>query len=113
MSARCHCLTVEHTLQDAALLMSRHGIRHVPVVDQGRVVNIVSERDLFALQRLSLKQLSTQIRSAPDQHRLAAGPGGGRDPPFAGNLLGQGVQARQLTELISHLNDVLAERCCT
>ena len=28
---------------------------------------------------------------------------------FARNLLGQGVQARQLTELISHLNDVLTE----
>jgi CBS domain-containing protein len=26
------------------------------------------------------------------------------------NLLGQGVQARQLTELISHLNDLLTER---
>jgi CBS domain-containing protein len=29
---------------------------------------------------------------------------------FARNLLGQGVHARQLTELISHLNDVLVER---
>jgi hypothetical protein len=29
---------------------------------------------------------------------------------FARNLLGQGVQARQLTTLISHLNDVLTER---
>jgi CBS domain-containing protein len=32
---------------------------------------------------------------------------------FARNLLGQGVRARQLTELISHLNDVLAERLVT
>ena len=108
MSSPIQCLTLEHTLQDAALLMSRHGIRHVPVTDQGRVVNIVSERDLFALQRLSLKQLSTQIRSAPDQASLVHLAQGIRR--FAANLLGQGVHARQLTELISHLNDVLTER---
>ena len=32
---------------------------------------------------------------------------------FARNLLGQGVGARQLTELISHLNDVLTEQLVT
>ncbi len=108
MSTPIHALTVDHTLQDAVLLMSRHAIRHLPVTEQGRVVNIVSERDLFALQRLSLKHLSTQLRAAPDQatlQHLAAQVG-----RFAGHLLGQGVQARQITELISHLNDVLTER---
>ena len=108
MSAPLHALTEEHTLQDAALLMSRHGIRHVPVTEDGRLVNIVSERDLFALQRLSLKQVSTQIRAARDVDTLKIVAGDIRR--FARNLLGQGVQARQLTELISHLNDVLAER---
>ena len=66
MSTPLHRLDSTDTLQDAALLMSRHGVRHVPVCDGGRLVNIVSERDLFALQRLSLKQLSTRIRAAPD-----------------------------------------------
>ncbi len=108
MSTPLHTLTVEHTLQDAALLMSRHAIRHVPVTEAGRLVNIVSERDLFALQRLSLKQISTQLRAAPDEGTLCHLAGEIRD--FAGNLLGQGVQARQLTELISHLNDLLTER---
>ena len=48
--------SLEHTAtaQDAALLMSREGIRHVPVTRDGRLAGIVSERDLFALQRLSL-----------------------------------------------------------
>ncbi len=108
MSTPIHALTLEHTLQDAALAMSRHGIRHLPVTDGGRVVNIVSERDLFALQRLSLKQLSTQIRAAADLPTLQHLAGQIRQ--FARNLLGQGVQSRQLTELISHLNDVLTER---
>lgn len=108
MSAPVHSLSAEHTLQDAALLMSRHGIRHVPVTEGGRLVNIVSERDLFALQRLSLKQLSTQIRAAADEPRLRQLAAQIRE--FARHLLGQGVQARQLTELVSHLNDLLTER---
>jgi len=108
MSQPVLSLTVEQTLQDAALLMSQHGLRHVPVTQGGRVVNIVSERDLFALQRLSLKQLGSGIRSAQNLAGLKLLAAGIRN--FARSLLGQGVQARQLTELISHLNDLLTAR---
>jgi CBS domain-containing protein len=112
MSAPVHALGLAHTAQDAALLMSKHGIRHVPVADDhGRVVGIISERDLFALQRLSLKQVSGAIRAAPDVSTLQAVAGDIRR--FARTLLGQGVGARQLTELISHLNDALTERLVT
>jgi CBS domain-containing protein len=105
MSTPLHWLDGSCTLQEAALVMARHGVRHLPVCESGRLVNIVSERDLFALQRLSLKQLSTRIRAASDLLSLQRAAVDIRG--FARNLLGQGVQARQLTELISHLNDVL------
>lgn len=108
MSAPVHCLTVDDTLQDAVLLMSRHGVRHVPVTDAGRLVSIVSEHDLFALKRLSLKHVGAQIRAADDLPALQIAAG--QIHCLAGHLLGQGVQARQITELISHLNDLLTER---
>ena len=108
MSAPVQALDIGHTLQDAAMLMSRHGVRHVPVTEAGRVVNIVSERDLFALQRVSLNQLSNQMRATKDLQSLPQLALQIRR--FARNLWGQGVHARQLTELISHLNDVLTER---
>ena len=108
MSAPLRTLTLEHTAQDAALLMSRHGIRHVPITEGGRAVGIVSERDLFALQRLSLKQVGTAIRAAQDLAALRRCAADIR--AFAGHLLAQGVRARQLTELISHLNDLLTQR---
>ncbi len=101
-------LSHEHTALDAALLMSKHGIRHVPVTRGGVAVGMVSERDLFAMQRLSLKQVSTSIRSAADVDTLKMLAQDIRR--FAHNLLGQGVHARQLTALISHLNDVLTAR---
>ena len=68
----------------------------------------MSERDLFAMQRLSLKQVSTSIRAAADVATLQLVAQDIRR--FARNLLSQGVQARQLTALISHLNDVLTQR---
>lgn len=108
MTTPLRTLGVADTAQDAALLMSRHGIRHVPVTEAGRAVGIVSERDLFALQRLSLKQVSTTLRAAPDLATLRQGSADIRR--LAHTLLGQGVHSRQLTELISHLNDLLTER---
>ena len=108
MSTPVHSLGVHHSVHDAALLMSRHGLRHVPVTEDGRLVNIVSERDLFSLQRLSLNHLGSALRDAPDTATLAALADDIRR--FARNLLAQGLNARALTELISHLNDLLCER---
>ncbi len=101
-------LDVSDTAQDAALLMSRHAIRHVPITRQGAVVGIVSERDLFAMQRMSLQQLSNALRGANSVDELKSLAPGIRQ--FAARLLGQGIQARQLTALVSHLNDLLTER---
>jgi len=108
MSAPVHSLAIGRTLLDAALLMSTHGVRHVPVTEGGRVVNVVSERDLFAVQRLSLRQIGARLRAAPDLAALVLLAAEIRR--FAGHLLGQGVGARQLTELVSRLNDTLTER---
>ncbi|MDP3761724.1 MAG: DUF294 nucleotidyltransferase-like domain-containing protein [Ramlibacter sp.] len=103
-----HSLTATDTAHDAALLMSRHGVRHVPVTRDGVAIGLVSERDLFAMQRLSLKQVSTSIRAARDVGTLKLVALDIRR--LARSLLSQGVQARQLTSLISHLNDVLTQR---
>ena len=108
MTGPLRTLDVANTAQDAALLMSRHGIRHVPVTRDGQLVGLVSERDLFALQRLSIKHVSSAIRAARDVPALASAAANIRR--FARTLLGQGVAARQLTQLISHLNDVLTEQ---
>jgi CBS domain-containing protein len=108
MSAPVQVIDSARTAHDASLAMSRHGIRHLPVVDGARVIGIVSERDLFALQRLSLEHVSSSIRRADDLPALQAAAREIRR--FARSLLGQDVGARRLTELISHLNDLLTER---
>ena len=108
MSKDVKTLTVDDTAEKAGLLMSRFNIRHLPVLDRGELVGIISERDLFSLQRLSLSNISSAIRGTDELAQLKKCADDIRQ--FARNLLGQGIQARQLTTLISHLNDVLTER---
>jgi CBS domain-containing protein len=96
------------TAQDAALAMVRHGIRHVLVVDQGIVRGIVSENDLFSLQRLGMRELSSAISRTDNLDRLV---GFGRDMRrLADDMLNQGMAAEQLTQFIASLNDVLSQR---
>ena len=108
MSKDVKTLTVDDTAEKAGLLMSRFNIRHLPVLDRGELVGIISERDLFSLQRLSLNSIGSAIRGTDELAQLKKCADDIRK--FARNLLGQGVQARQLTTLISHLNDVLTGR---
>ena len=108
MSQPVRTLDINASAQDAVLTMARFGVRHLPLTEQGRVVSIVSERDLFALQRLSLRQISSNLRAAPDIEALVAGAAEIRH--LAGQLLAQGLAARALTAMLSQLNDVLTER---
>ena len=39
---------LSHTFADCLRLMHQHGIRHLPVIDNGRPVTVVSIRDLLA-----------------------------------------------------------------
>jgi len=96
------------TAYDAALAMVRQGIRHIIVVDQGKVTGIVSEKDLFDLQRLSLRQISNEIKSAVDIDALAALAKEVRR--LAQSRLVEGISSKQLTLLISSLNDLLTQR---
>jgi len=105
-------LDANATAADAMLLMAEHSIRHVPVVQARggvtRVIGVVSERDLFALQRLSVRQLAVALRRADDPETLAVVAQDIRR--LSHHLVAQGVAADQLTRLISHLNDQLTRR---
>ncbi len=112
MTADVQTLDTRDTAADAMLLMAEQSIRHVPVMERRegvvRVAGVVSERDLFALQRLTLRQLSASLRSAVDVETLAQIAADVRR--LSHHLVAQGVVAAQLTRLISHLNDQLTAR---
>jgi CBS domain-containing protein len=52
---------------DAIFVMASRGIRHLLLVDDaGRLSGVISERDLFALQRVGVGQVRRAIESAED-----------------------------------------------
>lgn len=108
MTADPVTLPAEATAYQAALLIAARGIRHVPVTDGGKLIGVVTERDLFAAQRVSVRGINRTIEQARDADTLAQA---GHDiQALARTLLAQGVAAEQLTQLITTLNDALARR---
>ena len=109
MSASPLTLDEHATAYDAMLAMATHGIRHVLVTDHaGCLSGVVSERDLFALQRVGLRQIRQAIEAAPNVAALKASAADVRQLSF--NMLAQGIGAEQLTQFISALNDALTRR---
>lgn len=49
-----HVIEHDATLGDAARMMAEHAVRHLPVVRGGRPVGVLSDRDVAAVQALSL-----------------------------------------------------------
>jgi len=52
MTVGPHVISSRHTLAQAHQTMREKGVRHLPVVDGGKLVGIVSQRDLYLLETL-------------------------------------------------------------
>jgi len=102
-------LEPQASVHQAVLAMARHGVRHVVVVDgEGRLVGVVTQGDLFGLQRVGVKEVSDEIRAACDLKGLQGAAASVRR--LADGLLAQGIGAETLTHFVSTLNDLLTIR---
>ncbi|KAB7624364.1 putative nucleotidyltransferase substrate binding domain-containing protein [Alkalilimnicola sp. S0819] len=111
MSTRLRSLPPAAYAFDAAVYMAGEGIRHMLVVEHGRLRGVVSERDLFALQRVSLVNLARCINAADSVPALGAlRP---RISELIDAMLIHGAAAEQINKLITTLNDRMVSRCIT
>jgi CBS domain-containing protein len=102
------CLPPSAPAFEAALAMARHGFHHVVVKDGDAILGVVSESDLFALQRVGVTRIHAGIRSAGTVTRLQQSAADIRS--LTHTLLAQGVNAEHMMHLISALNDQLTTR---
>jgi CBS domain-containing protein len=108
MNAEFTTLPPNATSYEAALVMAKHGLRHIPVVENDRLVGVVSESNLFSLQRVGLRRISNAIRAAKSIEALVQV---GRDIHLAAvRMIEQGVTAEHLTQFVSTMNDLLTSR---
>ncbi len=111
MTPRPTTLPGDASAAEAMQSMAAGGFHQVIVTEHGRVLGTVFEHDLFALQRVSLRQIHHAIRSARGVPQLKHVAGDIRN--LARNLLAQGVSAEALTRTIVALNDALTRQVLT
>ena len=61
-----YSVDINASLFDARQFMGEHGIRHLPVTDEERLVGVISERDIKAYMGMdfdSSKELQTKVRN--------------------------------------------------
>jgi len=108
MSASLTMLSPQALVYEAVLIMARKGIRHILVCEHDKLVGVLSEKDLFSLQRVGLGSIGGVLRSATQLEDLVQAA---RDIRELGqHMLAQGMGAEQLTQMISTLNDLLTQR---
>ncbi|NWC00597.1 CBS domain-containing protein [Pseudomonas gingeri] len=96
-------LTPDHSAFDAAIAMTERHIAHVCLVKDQRLCGVVSERDLFSLQRVDLVHLARTIRSAARLDNLIAIRG--EIGQLVERMLAHGASSTQITHIITLLND--------
>ncbi|MCQ6257555.1 DUF294 nucleotidyltransferase-like domain-containing protein [Pseudomonas sp. Q11] len=96
-------LSPDHSAFDAAIAMTERHIAHVCLVKDHRLCGVVSERDLFSLQRVDLVHLARTISSAPKVESLVALRG--EIGQLVERMLAHGASSTQITQIITLLND--------
>ncbi len=96
-------LPPQATAFDAALAMTERHFSHVCLVQDGRLVGMISERDLFSLQRVDLVHLARAVRTATSVEALMQL----RDEIrlLVDRMIAHGASPEQATRLITLLND--------
>ena len=96
-------LSPDNSAFDAAIAMTERHIAHVCLVKDQRLCGVVSERDLFSLQRVDLVHLARTIRHAPRLDTLINLRG--ETGQLVERMLAHGASSTQITHIITQLND--------
>ncbi|MDH0301371.1 MULTISPECIES: putative nucleotidyltransferase substrate binding domain-containing protein [unclassified Pseudomonas] len=103
MTVRPFHLSPQASAFDAAMAMTERHIAHVCLVENQRLCGVISERDLFSLQRVDLVHLARTIRHAPRLDTLVALRG--EIGQLVERMLAHGASSTQITQIITLLND--------
>lgn len=93
---------------EALLEMTRHRVRHIVLVDEGRLVGVVSSRDVLVLQTTHPVTLAREITRATSLDSLAGLAG--RVTTLVRRLIDEGGTAYDIGQIVAELNDRIVLR---
>lgn len=103
------CLPAHADAFDAAMLMAEHHFAHLCIVDdENQLIGMVSERDLFSLQRVDLVNLARTISTATHLRTLISLRAD--VSRLVDAMLAHGADSGQVVKIITTLNDVTVRR---
>lgn len=102
--------TIEHTASviQALLLMTRSQIHHLPVLEGGRLIGVITATDLARHQSANAAYIATDIARAASVEELAQASR--RLPELQLQLAQTGTSAFNIGQAISHITDSLTQR---
>lgn len=88
--------------------MTERTIHHLPVVEGGRLLGVVTTTDLMRLERVNIVHVVGDIAKQPDVAGLVAMAS--RLPRLVEQLVGQDVSADDITRLVTTVGDAIERR---
>jgi CBS domain-containing protein len=108
MTENLHTTEADTLGFQALITMTRLNVHHLPVLDDGRVVGVVSTSDLVRFQSANSVYMVGDIRKAEDADTLAAIST--RVPELQVHLVNGGATADQVGQAVSAVTDALTVR---
>ncbi len=93
---------------DALMMLSDHGINHLPVVVNAQIVGMVGKTDLFRQQAATASHMIADIVQAEDAHDMAAVMT--RVPTLLTQLVSAGARPNAITRRITDITDAITHR---
>jgi acetoin utilization protein AcuB len=89
MTKQIHTIRSDASLSEAHRMMRQHHVRHLPVLEAGRLVGIISDRDLYLVEALGMEM---------------------HDDMTVEDAMSQDVLVAQQSDLIGDVARLMAER---
>lgn len=102
------CASAESRTVDVLLDMVTRNIHHLPVLDAGRVVGVVTATDLLRVERADPVHLVGDVARQPDLAGVARVAG--RLPSVVEGLVRQGASADEISRVVTAVGDAVERR---
>ena len=93
---------------DALMMMSDHGINHLPVESRGNIVGMIGKTDLFRRQAATASHMIADIVQAEDAKTMAQVME--RVPELLSQLVSAGTRPQAVTRRITDITDAITRR---